>query len=492
MTPDPITTQLYINGKARAASDGGTYPLHNPARPSELVGHVAAGTESDVDDAVRAAHSAFPAWSALSYAERAAQLNRVADLLVGDNAEVEARSRLFTREHGKIRRETLLEITRLGDRFRQTAGYAERLAKDETIPGPPFDAIVTRQPRGVAVLVVPWNWPLAILGAKLPQALMAGNTVVVKPSENAALAPTITLHMIAAALPPGVVNIVTGDSNRIGDRLTGHPLTRFVNFTGSVAIGRHVMKVAAENLTPVTLELGGNDPGIVLEDAVLDEAAFTRLYMGAFMSTGQICMALKRLYVHRSRYDEVVAGITAVANKQVVGDGLRHETTMGPLNNPKQLGVIRTMIAEARAAGADVQEFGQVPDTELYQAGYFQRPTFVFNADPQLRVVREEQFGPVLPIMAFNNEAEVIAAANDSEFGLCSSVWTADRDRAVAMARQLEAGFTYLNAHGPAAQDGRSPFGGFKHSGIGRNMGYEGVTQFQGHHSISGPAGWLL
>jgi acyl-CoA reductase-like NAD-dependent aldehyde dehydrogenase len=492
MTIDTITTQLYINGHARQASDGGTYPLHNPARPSELVGHVAAGTESDVDDAVRAAHSAFPAWSALSYAERAAQLNRVADLLVGNEAEVEARSRLFTREHGKIRRETLLEITRLGDRFRQTAGYAERLAKDETIPGPPFDAIVTRQPRGVAVLVVPWNWPLAILGAKLPQALMAGNTVVVKPSENAALAPTITLHMIAAALPPGVVNIVTGDSARIGDRLTGHPLTRFVNFTGSVAIGRHVMKVAAENLTPVTLELGGNDPGIVLEDAVLDEAAFTRLYMGAFMSTGQICMALKRLYVHRSRYDEVVAGITAVANKQVVGDGLLHETTMGPLNNPKQLDVVRTMIAEARAAGADVQEFGQVPDTELYQAGYFQRPTFVFNADPQLRVVREEQFGPVLPIMAFDTEAEVIAAANDSEFGLCSSVWTADRDRAVAIARQLEAGFTYLNAHGPAAQDGRSPFGGFKHSGIGRNMGYEGVTQFQGHHSISGPAGWLL
>ncbi len=492
MTIDTITTQLYINGHARQATDGGTYPLHNPARPSELVGHVAAGTESDVDDAVRAAHSAFPSWSALSYAERAAQLNRVADLLVGNEAEVEARSRLFTREHGKIRRETLLEITRLGDRFRQTAGYAERLAKDETIPGPPFDAIVTRQPRGVAVLVVPWNWPLAILGAKLPQALMAGNTVVVKPSENAALAPTITLHMIAAALPPGVVNIVTGDSTRIGDRLTGHPLTRFVNFTGSVAIGRHVMKVAAENLTPVTLELGGNDPGIVLEDAVLDEAAFTRLYMGAFMSTGQICMALKRLYVHRSRYDEVVAGITAVANKQVVGDGLLPETTMGPLNNPKQLAVVRTMIAEARAAGADVQEFGQVPDTALYQAGYFQRPTFVLNADPKLRVVREEQFGPVLPIMAFNTEAEVIAAANDSEFGLCSSVWTADRDRAVAVARQLEAGFTYLNAHGPAAQDGRSPFGGFKHSGIGRNMGYEGVTQFQGHHAISGPAGWLF
>ncbi len=488
----PITTQLYIDGEARPAADGGTYPLNNPARPIELVGHVAAGTVSDVDAAVEAAHRAFPSWAALSYRERAVMLNRVADLLVADEAEVQARSQLFTREHGKIRRETMLEIARLGDRFRQNADYAARLAQEEHISGPPFDTIVTRQPRGVAVLVVPWNWPLAILGAKLPQALMAGNTVVVKPSENAALAPTITLHMIAAALPPGVINIVTGDSNRIGDRLTGHPLTRFVNFTGSVRIGRHVMKVAAENLTPVTLELGGNDPGIVLEDAVLDEAAFNRLYMGAFMSTGQICMALKRLYVHRSRYDEVVAGITAVAAKQVVGDGLLPQTTMGPLNNAKQLAVVRRMIEEARASGANVQEFGQVPDQDLYNTGYFQRPTFVLNADPHLSVVREEQFGPVLPIMAFETEAEVIAAANDSEFGLCSSIWTPDRDRAIAIARQLEAGFTYINAHGPTAQDGLSPFGGFKHSGIGRNMGFEGVTQFQGYHSISGPAGWLV
>lgn len=218
-----------------------------------------------------------------------------------------------------------------------------------------------------------------------------------------------------------------------------------------------------------------------------------RLYLGAFMSTGQICMALKRLYVHRSRYDEVVDGLMAVAARQVVGDGLLPETTMGPLNNAKQLGVVRGMIDEARAVGADVREFGEVPDPSLYDGGgYFLRPTLVLNADPSLRVVREEQFGPVLPVLPFDTEDEVVAASNDSEFGLCSSVWTADRDRAVALSRRLEAGYTYLNAHGPAAQDGRGPFGGFKHSGIGRNMGYEGVIQFQGRHSISGPAGWLL
>lgn len=490
-THDPITTELLIDGQLRPASDGGTYALYNPARPDELVGHATSATERDADEAVQAAHRAFPGWAALSYAERAAMLNRVADTLVADQADIQFRAQLFTREHGKIRRETMLEISRLDERFRLSAAYAGRLAQDEAIAGPPFDTIITRQPRGVAVLVVPWNWPLSILGAKLPQALIAGNTVVVKPSENSALAPALTLQKIAKALPPGVVNVVTGSSARIGDRLTGHPLTRFVNFTGSVAVGRHVMRVAAENLTPVTLELGGNDAGIVLRDAVLDEAAFTRMYMGAFMTAGQICMALKRLYVHRSRYDEVVDGLSAVAGRQVIGDGLLPETTMGPVNNRKQLAIVADMVDEARAAGADVREFGQVPDPALYERGYFRKPTLVLAPDHGLRVVREEQFGPVLPIMPFESEDEAVQYANDSDFGLCSSVWTPDRDRAVALARRLEAGYTYLNAHGPTAQDGRGPFGGFKHSGIGRNLGYEGVLQFQGYHSISGPAGWL-
>lgn len=492
MDGTPVVTTLYIDGQARPAQAGRTYAITNPARPDELVGHAAAASADDADAAVRAAHRAFPAWAALSYGERAARLRRVAELLVEDAQDVHDRSVLFTREHGKVRRETLLEISRLGERFRQSADYAERLARDEHIAGPPFDTIVTRQPRGAAILIVPWNWPLAILGAKLPQALMAGNTVVVKPAENSALVPTITLQRIAAALPPGVVNIVTGSSAEIGDVLTGHPLARFVNFTGSVPIGRHVMRTAAAHLTPVTLELGGNDPGIVLADAQLDEAAFQRLYLGAFMSTGQICMALKRLYVHRSRYDEVVSGLSAVAQAQVVGDGLLPDSTMGPLNNRKQLEVVRGMIDEARASGADVVELGQVPDPALYAQGYFQRPTLVFDADPRLRVVHEEQFGPVLPILRFDDEAEVIAQANDSPFGLCSSIWTTDRDRAIALARRLEAGYTYLNAHGPSAQDGRGPFGGFKQSGIGRNLGYEGVIQFQGYHAISGPAGWLL
>lgn len=487
-----VETELFIGGEACPAADGATYDIFNPARPDELVGRAAAGTTEDVDRAMDAAHKAFPRWAALSYGERADMLRKVADAITRDPDEIERRARLFTREHGKILFETNLEISRLGHRFHQVADYADRLSRDEHIAAAPNDTIITRQPRGVAALVVPWNWPLAILGAKLPQALMAGNTVVVKPSANSALTPTMTLHMIARLLPPGVVNVVTGSASKIGDAILSHRHVRYINFTGSVPVGQHVMRVASKNVTPVTLELGGNDAGLVLSDADLTGNAFERLYHAAFMSTGQVCFALKRLYVHRSRFDEVIAGLSAVCDRQVVGDGLLPDTTMGPMNNARQLKVVQDMIGQAYAAGAELRSLGQVPDIELYAQGYFQRPVLAFDPDPSLDVVREEQFGPILPILPFDDEDTAVALANDSPFGLASSVWSADRDRAIALARRLEAGYTFLNAHGPSVQDGNGPFGGFKLSGIGRNFGYEGVTQFQGTHSISGVAGSLF
>ncbi|MEO0654080.1 MAG: aldehyde dehydrogenase family protein [Pseudomonadota bacterium] len=492
-TDETITTGIYVDGAARPASDNAVYDIFNPARPSELVGHAAAATERDVDDAVRAAHAAFGDWAKLSLGERATLLRQVADRLAADEVDIKFRSRLFTREHGKIARETLMEMSRLGDRFRQAADYGDRMAIEEEIAGPPFDTIVTRQPAGVAALIVPWNWPLSILGAKLPQALVAGNTVVVKISEFSALAPALTLHKIAAMFPPGVVNVLTGDGARIGDALTGHPLVRRVNFTGSTRVGRMVMRAAAEHLTPVTLELGGNDAAIVLEDAELNDEVFSRMYWGAFASSGQVCMAMKRLYVAESRYDDVVDGLTAACERAVVGDGLLPETLMGPVNNARQLKVVTDMIAEARAKGADVKECGQVPDAALYDGGgYFQKPTLVYDADPALSVVKDEQFGPALPVMKFKTDEEAILQANDTDYGLCSSIWTQDRARAVTLARQIEAGYTYLNGHGPMAQDGRAPFGGFKYSGVGRNLGYDGVLAFAEPHSISGPAGFLI
>ena len=491
-TQTETRTELFIGGEERAPGGSDYYPLYNPARPVELVGEAASGTPEDIDAACKAAHAAFPAWAALSYAERADYLRKIAAHLVADKADLDFRINLFTREHGKILKESTIEMTRLGDRFLLCAAMAERLAKDDEFKGPPFDTIITRQPRGVAALIVPWNWPLSILGAKLPQALVSGNTCVVKPSQNSAMAPSMTLKKIAEILPPGVLNIVTGSASNIGDPLLSHPLVRKINFTGSIAVGKHVMRLAADNLTPVTLELGGNDAGIFLEDAILDDAAFMRMYLAAFMTSGQICMALKRVYVHRSRYDELCEGLIAAASRQVVGDPLLPDTTMGPVNNKSQHAVVTGMLDQARQKGADVREFGEVPDEVLYEAGYFQKPALIFDPDPTLDIVKDKQFGPALPVMPFDSEEEAVKLANDSDYGLCSSVWSENKERAVSIARQLEAGYTYLNGHGPLAQDNRGPFGGFKQSGVGRNLGYEGILEFQEYHSISGPAGWLL
>jgi acyl-CoA reductase-like NAD-dependent aldehyde dehydrogenase len=486
-----VETQLIVDGQWKPPVGGRRYEIHNPAWPKEAVGNAASGSREDAREAIEAAHRAFPAWAALSYQERGAYLVKVAERLVDDPKELDARVRLLTREHGKILKESTLEVTRLGDRFRYCASLADRLAADERLSGPPFDTIITRQPRGVAALITPWNWPLSILGAKLPQALITGNTVVIKLSRFASLAPALTVLRLAEVLPPGVVNLVTGSGSEVGEELLSHPLVSKVNFTGGTETGRHVMQAAAPTLKHITLELGGNDPALVLEDADLGEDALRRMVLGVFLTAGQVCMALKRLYVHESRYRELVDGFSTIADGHVVGNGLDPKVTMGPLNNKAQLETVREFVAEARDRGATVRELGQIADEEAFREGYFHRPTIVTDADHSMKVVSCEQFGPVVPIIPFKSEEEAIRMANDTEFGLCSSVWTKDPDRALKVARQLEAGYTYLNAHGPTAQDGRAPFGGFKQSGIGRNLGYEGVLEFMEYHSISASPGWL-
>ena len=261
---EPVITPLFINGTARSAETGALYDIVNPARPSELVGQSAEASLSDCTDAIAAAKGAFKSWSRLSIQERAAYLSQVAEGLNADKDEMHARIELFVREHGKVRFEATLEIERLADRFRQVAGFAARVDAEEQIAGPRFDTIVARHARGVTTLIVPWNWPLAILGSKLPQALLAGNTVVIKLSEFASLAPALIIIKIAEMLPPGVVNLITGDGVRLGPTLIEHKDVRQVNFTGSIPVGTMVMQSAAKNITPVTLELGGNDAGIIL------------------------------------------------------------------------------------------------------------------------------------------------------------------------------------------------------------------------------------
>lgn len=488
---DLTRTGLIIDGDWRPAHGGRVYPIRNPADPDELVGEAASANKDDVNLAVAAASRAFPSWASLSFQERAAYLHQIAARMIADQDELRARIRLFTREHGKILREASMEMTRLGDRFTYCAAQADRLARDEVLHGPPFDTLITRQPRGVAALIVPWNWPLSILGAKLPQALIAGNTVVIKPAQQSAMAPVLTMRIMAEVLPPGVLNVVTGSSAEIGDTLLSHPLIRKINFTGGVETGKHVMRVAADTLKPVTLELGGNDPALVLEDALLDEQSIQRMVLGTFMTAGQVCMAIKRIYVHQARYSELLEKFMAETDRHVVGNGLDANVTMGPLNNAAQLKIVRDFIADAKHKGAKVHELGKIVDEASYRKGYFQRPVVVTGADHSMKIVAQEQFGPAIAIMPFKTDAEAVQLANGTEFGLSSSVWTQGRERALNMARQLEAGYTYLNAHGPTLQDNRAPFGGFKHSGIGRNLGFEGIMEFLEPHSISSVPGWL-
>jgi len=219
-----------------------------------------------------------------------------------------------------------------------------------------------------------------------------------------------------------------------------HPLARKINFKGGIETGRHVMAMAAKTLTPITLELGGNDPAIVLEDADLFQESLQRMAMGTFLTAGQVCMALKHIYVHKSRYRELVEGFTEVVSKHVIGNGLNPEVTMGPLNNEKQLRFVQELVAEAKQSGATVNEVGRIADEELFQKGYFHRPTIVTDVYHTLKVVQKEQFGPVIPIIPFEKEEEAIRMANETEYGLCSSVWTADKGRALSIARRLEAG----------------------------------------------------
>jgi len=328
---------------------------------------------------------------------------------------------------------------------------------------------------------VPFNWPIAILGASLPYALLAGNTVIIKPPPSTPLAMTRALSRAAERLPRGVLNVVTGNDAEMAP-LIEHDDVAKVSFTGSVAGGRRIAQMAAGALTRVTLELGGNDAAIIFDDAQLDDAAYDRLYQGVFDTAGQVCMNAKRIYVHRSRFDEVVKGLSDRLERVVLGHGLSEATTMGPLHQQRQKEFVEELIAEARAAGADVRQFGTLPP-ELPR-GRFVRPALVLDPDPSLRVVTEEQFGPVAPIIPFDTEEEAITAADATWGGLCASVWSADPARVRRVADRLQVGVVFVNDHGANRLDLRAPFGGMRASGYGREQGLDGIRDFQDSKAI--------
>jgi acyl-CoA reductase-like NAD-dependent aldehyde dehydrogenase len=468
-------TGLFIGGEPRLTDD--VFPVYDPADPETVVGRAAAATSEQAQEAVRAAHDAFPGWAELG-ARRRAEL--IVGALDGLPADHDARVELLSRENGKVRGESDIDLHVMEGRFRLAAELADEVDAVRTLDGPPLRTTIARLPLGVVSIIVPFNWPLAILGASLPQALVAGNTTVVKAPPTTPLSFVRTLERIAAALPAGVLNVLSGRDEVLGPVLIQDPLVKKVAFTGSPRAGKVIMGMAAESLTRVQLELGGNDPALVLADAELDADALHRLGIGAFLTTGQVCMAMKRLYVHRSRYDEVVEGLSGELEATRLGPGLDPETTMGPLHTARQRDFVADLVEEARGQGAEVREFG-----EGAEGGQFLKPSLVLNPRPEARLVTEEQFGPALPIVPFDDEQDAIRQANDTWSGLCSSVWSSDPEHAGAVAARLRTGTTFVNAHNAPWLDDRAPFGGFNQSGMGREMGVEGILAFTDTHSTS-------
>ncbi len=480
--PAPVTLPLYIGGKERQTAD--RMAIADPAKPGVVVGHAASASPQDVSDAVAAAKAAYPGWAALSPQQRAEKM--LAALAgIAENRDDDAA--ILAQENGKIRLEAWVDSLVLELRWKLALNLTGEVNTSKVlspIPGAiPVQTTVAFQPLGVVSIIVPFNWPIAILGASLPHALLAGNAVIVKPPLTCPLATARVVQRIAKQLPPGVLNVVTGpDANM--SALIRNPDVAKVCFTGSVGGGKKIMELASATLTRVTLELGGNDAAVVLKDAIIDDTHLDRLFAAIYDTTGQICMNAKRLFVHESRVDEVVQGLCARLGKVKLGHGLDKDTTMGPLHSPAQKAFVESLIREAKDSGAKVLEFGELPGGDM-RGGNFVRPAIVVNPDLKLRVVTEEQFGPVIPVIAFETEEEAIRMANDTWAGLAGSVWTADPKAANRVGGQLVCGYVWVNDHGATRLDLRAPFGGMKASGIGREQGIEGVRAFQDTRSIA-------
>ncbi|MFT4398295.1 phenylacetaldehyde dehydrogenase StyD [Gordonia lacunae] len=469
--PESTATELLIDGQWRPAQDGETFDDLHPAT-GQLLARVAAATAADVDDAVRAARAQLDGdWGATPGTIRGQVLNRVAELIERDSDTL---ARLEALDIGKpVGQPSMLDIPNAAATFRHFAGWADKIT-GQTIPtagyfGQPTLSYTVREPVGVIGAIVPWNTPLMIAAWKLAPALAAGNTLVVKPPEDA---PLSILHLgrllSEAGVPDGVVNIVPGLGQVAGDALTKHPGVDKISFTGSPRVGRIIGRTAAENFTRVTLELGGKSPQIILADADVD-AAINGTAMGLFFNQGEVCAAGTRVLVHRSLYDQVVEGLAAAANAQVLGDPLAESTTMGALVSARQRDSVMSYIEAGKREGARVVAGGEPIDGD----GFFVRPTIFADASNDMTIAREEIFGPVGTVIPFDDIDEALAIANDTEYGLAASIWTRDISYAHTLAGKVRAGAVWVN--GWAAIDPALPWGGMKASGIGRELGQAGI-----------------
>jgi phenylacetaldehyde dehydrogenase len=469
--PEHTPTQLYLAGHWQDASDGSVFTDINPATEKPLA-DIAAATAADVDTAVRAARAQLCGeWGATPGAVRGKLLNRIADLIDRDAALL---ARLEALDVGTpVSQASMLPIPNAAATFRHFAGWADKI-NGATIPtagyfGTATHSYTVREPVGVIGAIIPWNSPLLIAGWKLAPALAAGNTIVVKPAEDAPLSILHLARLIEeAGVPAGVVNVLPGLGDVTGAAIVAHPDIDKISFTGSPEVGRIIGQQAAATFKRTTLELGGKSPHVIMADADI-HAAINGTAMGLFSNQGEICAAGTRVLAHRSVYSEVVEGLSAAAAAQVLGDPVDPNTTMGALVNARQRDTVLGYIRAGRDAGARLVAGGGRPEG----AGFFVEPTIFADVNTNSKIAQEEIFGPVGSVIPFDTFEQAVTLANDTAYGLSASIWTYDVSFAHRLAAQVRAGSVWVNGWG--AFDPALPWGGMKTSGIGRELGWAGI-----------------
>jgi acyl-CoA reductase-like NAD-dependent aldehyde dehydrogenase len=420
-------------------------------------------TSSEVDQVLSQAQAAFATWAQTTAEHRAACLRDAARDL---RDALPRLATLFVRENGKPLREAEIDI-------RRSIELVELIAQDlpawwkPSLVDEQQPVFARRRPRGVTAVISPWNSPVLLSFKRLVPAIACGNTVMLKPATYCPLTVTQCAEILNKHLPEGVLNVVTGSGSEAGEIIAKDDRVRAVAFTGSTETGKRIMERATGTVKKLFLELGGNDPALVLDDAILDDAAIAKMTNAILRASGQVCIAIKRIYVHRSRCDELIQKLSQSFDRVVVGDGLDARTTMGPLNNRSQFDFVSGLLDKCREAGLTVLLKGTMLDPESWNTGYFILPSIVLDAAEDHEIVRCEQFGPVIPIMPFDDEDDAIQRANNTPYGLRASIWTASIERAQAIADRIEAGAVFWNNHG-ILRDLHLEFPGIKQSGFSR------------------------
>lgn len=455
--------------------------VRDPGRLTDVVGRVAVGTVEHVDQAVRAAHEAFQTWKITSLSDRLEVLRKMIDIL---STNADSFASVLSSENGMLLQVSRSEINLAIHAIEGTIKSAERFFQSKQLEDAQSWVSVEKRPIGVIAGIVPWNAPLVLTMQKVAPALVCGNTMVMKPSPNASMGVSIVLKEIASLLPPGVINVIHGGSD-VGSALNKHPLVRKISFTGGGAIAKLIMKDAAESIKSVHFELGGNDPAIILDDANLD-VVVPQIVNGAFRRSGQVCFAIKRVYVQRNIYESFYDRMCELVDEYRIGHQLNEQSTFGPMNNRNQYMYVKGLIENIKQSSAKLTVLGKKLEPDNWDNGYYLQPAIVKDAEPQQEIVTCEQFGPVVPLIPYDTEESAVSMANQTEYGLGSSIWTADFDRALKIARQIEAGMTFINGHGQSALGHEAtPFGGVKQSGIGRENSEIGIAEFIEYHAIN-------